>query len=64
MRLYCNDLCDLIYFIFTVREKLLVDKDSEIAATSLKLSLICPVSFQTTWIFLIFSHSVQDRIGQ
>ena len=30
-------------FFFVVREKLSVDKDSEISATSLRVSLACPV---------------------
>ena len=29
-----------------VKEKLSIDKDSEISATSLKVSLTCPVSFR------------------
>ena len=33
-------------FLLLVKEKLMVEKDSEIAATSLRLSLICPVSLK------------------
>ena len=29
---------------FPVKEKFVVDKDSEVAATSMKVSLLCPVS--------------------
>ena len=35
----------MVCFLFTaaVREKLMVDRDSEISATSLRVSLLCPV---------------------
>ena len=39
------DTLMMVCFLFTaaVREKLMVDRDSEISATSLRVSLLCPV---------------------
>lgn len=35
------------FFLFKVKEKLTADPDSEIATTSLRVSLMCPVSKAT-----------------
>ena len=51
----------LAYSSFPVKEKFTVDKDSEVAATSMKVSLLCPVSrlyHSCTVAFSMAIHSI------
>lgn len=41
----------LFFFSLSVKEKLTADPDSEIATTSLRVSLMCPVSLFTCSMF-------------
>ena len=47
--------CDLCCFVSPVKEKLAHDPDSEVATTSLRVSLLCPVSNNTFTILCLLT---------
>ena len=44
INVYAHVKCNLHCFVIPVKEKLAHDPDSEVATTSLRVSLLCPVS--------------------
>lgn len=53
--------CDLCCFVSPVKEKLAHDPDSEVATTSLRVSLLCPVSNNTFTICLLTGYGLYNN---